>query len=242
MSKICEEAIIKLVELNVGAGDDITGCAIKCNGVDCVNCPVNYTDGSITLGEIRKMAPEFHHAGYVFTGDNVKYIGPAGPLSGLYGKVLSVNADGFQVEVEFGKTSAHTVWLNTAMVALFRGELPEVPKVSGESIPTRGEVSLAFDNAHRQEASGEAIGSQSEDPQVRQPSHYQVFDGLESIEVIARTMTTSEFRGFCMGNVLKYRLRAGKKSDQANVSKDLAKAEFYKELFDKHKGLCYAAI
>ena len=78
-----------------------------------------------------------------------------------------------------------------------------------------------------------------EDPAVKQPSHYQVFDGLESISVIARSMTVEQFKGFCLGNVLKYRLRAGKKSDQANATKDLAKAEFYKELFEKHKAECH---
>lgn len=75
---------------------------------------------------------------------------------------------------------------------------------------------------------------------VRKPSHYQVFDGVESIEIIARSMTVSEFRGFCMGNVLKYRLRAGKKSELATMEKDLNKAAFYQELFDLHKGKCYA--
>ena len=77
------------------------------------------------------------------------------------------------------------------------------------------------------------------DDSVRQPSHYQVFDGVESIEIIARSMTVSEFRGFCMGNVLKYRLRAGKKSELATMEKDLNKAAFYQELFDLHKGKCY---
>ena len=74
---------------------------------------------------------------------------------------------------------------------------------------------------------------------VRKPSHYQVFDGVESIEIIARSMTVSEFRGFCMGNVLKYRLRAGKKSELATLEKDLNKAAFYQELYDLHKGKCY---
>lgn len=74
---------------------------------------------------------------------------------------------------------------------------------------------------------------------VRKPSHYQVFDGVESIEIIARSMTVSEFRGFCMGNVLKYRLRAGKKSELATMEKDLNKAAFYQDLFDLHKGKCY---
>lgn len=74
---------------------------------------------------------------------------------------------------------------------------------------------------------------------VRRPSHYQVFEGVESIEIIARSMTTSEFRGFCLGNVLKYRLRAGKKSELATMEKDLNKAAFYQELFDLHKGKCH---
>lgn len=87
-------------------------------------------------------------------------------------------------------------------------------------------------------------GPWRDDPEtdgVRKPSHYQVFDGLESIEVIARSMTVSEFRGFCMGNVLKYRLRAGKKSELATMEKDLNKAAFYQELFDLHKSKCYDA-
>lgn len=80
---------------------------------------------------------------------------------------------------------------------------------------------------------------EADDDGVRKPSHYQVFDGVESIEIIARSMTVSEFRGFCMGNVLKYRLRAGKKSELATMEKDMAKAGFYSELYEKHKDKCY---
>ena len=54
-------------------------------------------------------------------------------------------------------------------------------------------------------------------------------------------MTVEQFKGFCLGNTLKYRLRAGKKSDLAHTEQDLKKAEFYRELFEQHKGLCYAA-
>lgn len=90
-------------------------------------------------------------------------------------------------------------------------------------------------------ASMGTVGTCSEDDGVRKPSHYQVFDGVESIEIIARSMTVSEFRGFCMGNVLKYRLRAGKKSELATMEKDLNKAAFCQELFDLHKDKCYAA-
>lgn len=76
---------------------------------------------------------------------------------------------------------------------------------------------------------------------VKQPSHYQLFEGVEAIEVIARSMTQEMFKGYCLGNILKYRLRAGKKSELATLEKDMAKAAFYLELYTKHKGLCYDA-
>lgn len=89
---------------------------------------------------------------------------------------------------------------------------------------------------------GKLVGNKLQEiDDVRKPSHYQVFDSVESIEIIARSMTVSEFRGFCMGNVLKYRLRAGKKSELATMEKDMAKAEFYGELYEKHKDKCYDA-
>ena len=80
-----------------------------------------------------------------------------------------------------------------------------------------------------------------DDDGVKQPSHYQLFEGVEAIEVIARSMTREMFKGYCLGNILKYRLRAGKKSELATLEKDMAKAAFYLELYTKHKGLCYDA-
>lgn len=75
---------------------------------------------------------------------------------------------------------------------------------------------------------------------VRTPSHYMLFDDIEAIEVIARSMTREQFKGYCLGNILKYRLRAGKKSELAFLEKDMAKAGFYGELYEKHKDKCYA--
>lgn len=74
---------------------------------------------------------------------------------------------------------------------------------------------------------------------VTKPSYYMLFDDIEAIEVIARSMTREQFKGYCLGNILKYRLRAGKKSELATMEKDLNKAAFYQELFDLHKGKCY---
>ncbi|ARV77601.1 hypothetical protein [Pasteurella phage vB_PmuP_PHB02] len=80
--------------------------------------------------------------------------------------------------------------------------------------------------------------------QVQTPSHYAVFDGhgqspnLEAIEVIARNCTPSEWAGYCKGNILKYRLRVGKKasgslSDFDKTRQDLMKADKYQELYNK---------
>ncbi|CAK6603868.1 unknown function, partial [Klebsiella phage vB_Kpl_K58PH129C2] len=41
----------------------------------------------------------------------------------------------------------------------------------------------------------------AEDPMVKQPSHYQLFEGVEAIEVIARSMTQEMFKGYCLGNI-----------------------------------------
>lgn len=73
---------------------------------------------------------------------------------------------------------------------------------------------------------------------VKSPSHYQFFPGVEAIEVIAASMSEEGFHGYCMGNRLKYRLRAGNKDD---LVQDISKSDQYVELFNKHKHLCKAA-
>lgn len=76
---------------------------------------------------------------------------------------------------------------------------------------------------------------------VTHPSHYMLFDNIEAIEVIARSMSCEQFKGYCLGNILKYRLRAGEKSELAYLEKDIAKARFYGELYEQHKSKCYDA-
>ena len=70
---------------------------------------------------------------------------------------------------------------------------------------------------------------------VDSPQHYQVFPDKEAIEIIASSMTTEQFYGFCLGNFLKYRLRIGAKDE---VQQELGKSNKYKELYEKHKHLC----
>lgn len=66
----------------------------------------------------------------------------------------------------------------------------------------------------------------SEHDPVNHPSHYMLFPGIESIDIIQRSLTPEQFAGFCMGNALKYRLRAGEKGDAVE---DLGKANWYRD-------------
>ena len=70
---------------------------------------------------------------------------------------------------------------------------------------------------------------------VHSPKHYQVFPDKEAIAIIASSMTTEQFYGYCLGNFLKYRLRIGAKDE---VQQELGKSNKYKELYKKHKHLC----
>lgn len=72
---------------------------------------------------------------------------------------------------------------------------------------------------------------------VAKPKHYQFFPDVEAIEIIARSMTVAEFRGYCLGNRLKYRLRAGQKDDP---KQELDKSDAYIALFERCKDLCHA--
>lgn len=76
------------------------------------------------------------------------------------------------------------------------------------------------------------------DTAVYHPKHYEVIDEVEAIQVIARSMTVEQFKGYCLGNILKYRLRLGSKDA---VEQDLKKAQNYKDIFEKFKGLCHDA-
>ena len=58
---------------------------------------------------------------------------------------------------------------------------------------------------------------------VRQPGHYKIFPDTEVIDLIRKCLTEEEFKGFCKGNILKYRLR-----DKENLDEDFAKSKEYK--------------
>jgi len=70
---------------------------------------------------------------------------------------------------------------------------------------------------------------------INSPKHYSVFEQVEAIQVIASSMTQDQFYGYCFGNILKYRLRAGGKDD---VMQELGKADRYQGLYNENKHLC----
>ena len=65
------------------------------------------------------------------------------------------------------------------------------------------------------------------------PSHYTV-GGVETLDVIEAKLSQSEFQGYCLGNILKYLMRAGYKGKQLE---DLKKAQFYlNRMIDSYEG------
>ena len=60
---------------------------------------------------------------------------------------------------------------------------------------------------------------------INNPNHYKLGCGIESIEIIKRVLGTRGFVAFCLGNILKYLIRAEKK----NGKEDYKKAAKYLE-------------
>lgn len=60
---------------------------------------------------------------------------------------------------------------------------------------------------------------------VNNPNHYKLGCGVESIEIIKRVLGLKGFVAFCLGNILKYLIRAEKK----NKLEDYKKAAKYLE-------------
>ncbi len=58
--------------------------------------------------------------------------------------------------------------------------------------------------------------------------HYELWNDFEAIDVIKNILSKDEYIGFLKGNILKYRLRAGKKNiENDNIIKDINKSIDY---------------
>jgi len=68
---------------------------------------------------------------------------------------------------------------------------------------------------------------------VNSPKHYSFYKNIEAIDIIKAFLESesakdlSKFDAYCVGNILKYRLRAGGKDE---VEQEIAKANKYREI------------
>jgi hypothetical protein len=60
---------------------------------------------------------------------------------------------------------------------------------------------------------------------VNNPKHYAIAPGVEAIDIIKASLTPEQFKGYLLGNFLKYRLRAGDKGD---LQQDIDKSNWYR--------------
>lgn len=119
-----------------------------------------------------------------------------------------------------------------------RGEEYTVSKIiSPIKIRIEGDDHYMYDVDGFELAPCVGLGSTAPKDLVDSPSHYAFFPDLEAIQVIARALTQEQFYGYCLGNRLKYRLRAGKKDA---LEQDIAKSDKYTELYEQHKHLCHS--
>jgi hypothetical protein len=69
---------------------------------------------------------------------------------------------------------------------------------------------------------------------ITSPAHYKVAEGLEVVDMIRAVLTPEQFRGYCLGNLIKYRMRAGKKT--MSPMEDLGKAHVYETWLAEMEG------
>jgi hypothetical protein len=89
----------------------------------------------------------------------------------------------------------------------------------------KSKPSITLEDYARMEREEEAITS---------PAHYKVCEGLEVVDMIRAVLTPEQFRGYCLGNLIKYRMRAGKKT--MSPMKDLGKAHVYETWLAEMEG------
>lgn len=78
-------------------------------------------------------------------------------------------------------------------------------------------------------------GIQEKSSNVNHPTHYQIIDGVEAIDIIEAVLGDG-FSDYCYGNVLKYILRAPNK----NGLEDLKKAQVYLDwLIDEIESMAF---
>jgi hypothetical protein len=73
-----------------------------------------------------------------------------------------------------------------------------------------------------------------EEEAITSPAHYKVCEGLDVVDMIRAVLTPEQFKGYCLGNLIKYRMRAGKKT--MSPMEDLGKAHVYETWLAEMEG------
>ena len=113
---------------------------------------------------------------------------------------------------------------------VFDGKNPPIPAKSIEDLRKAGMIpepksESVIKGFERMEAKDEAITS---------PGHYKVCEGMQVVDIIRAVLTPEQFRGYCIGNLIKYRMRAGKKT--MSPMEDLEKAHVYETWLKELEG------
>ena len=117
----------------------------------------------------------------------------------------------------------HAEAVDTVVTGLRFMGLEWMPKFGSERpAPASGAVETHFDSEDDFEGASEAPVAQD---MVNRPSHYTAYP-VEVIDMIKAVLGLDGFKAYCLGNEIKYRMRAGLKGDPGE---DLAKAMKYKE-------------
>ena len=98
-----------------------------------------------------------------------------------------------------------------------------------ENTPSR----YAISGAREQKLMEELVAKQEakHDP-VNNPRHYYIGHDVQAIDIIKASLTPEQFKGYLLGNFLKYRLRAGDKGD---LQQDIDKSNWYRERLNNLK-------
>ncbi|WCE28430.1 DUF3310 domain-containing protein [Vibrio sp. SCSIO 43137] len=115
-------------------------------------------------------------------------------------------------------------------IAFRKGEVVQVTRVSPVSITVAredGQTSVIVDSRFKLIASA----LPEVEDMVNNPKHYEVIEDVEAKDVIKASLTAiygeAGWKAYCLGNILKYRLRAGGKDA---LEQEIAKAVKYKEM------------
>ena len=132
--------------------------------------------------------------------------------------------------------SAFSWWLTSEQYgfweAVNNGQRPSIPAESIEDLrragmmPDQEPVIQGFERVDKPSITLEGYARmEREEEAITSPAHYKVCEGLEVVDMIRAVLTPEQFSGYCLGNLIKYRMRAGKKT--MSPLEDLGKAHVY---------------